>query len=359
MTRFLALPSPYTREVALDFVTGAGHEGRDEGTGIGCAVVESATGRLVGAAALRTVRRPGHRLLGRPGRARPRLRRRGDPGAGPLGFERRPAPDQSRCAVAQPGLGPHRARRGLPLRGHRPRRRREPWARQRPPSAAATLARFARLAERPRRADPPRLPPGAGRRAERRRRHACAPLAADGRARPRGDRGRGVACAGASAGSPAAAEQVAATAARAGLDWLVGHHRALRRSWTSPPAGSPARCKLRLSGPPQVGGVGYGVHPAFRGRGYTTRALRLLVPWAFEHGRLGPPRTRRQDRERGLAARRRRAPASHRTASAPGGCATPTAPSATRSASSCSTRATCDPRLGLRSGYASPRRIRP
>jgi RimJ/RimL family protein N-acetyltransferase len=26
------------------------------------------------------------------------------------------------------------------------------------------------------------------------------------------------------------------------------------------------------------------VHPAFRGRGYTARALRLLVPWAFGPG---------------------------------------------------------------------------
>jgi RimJ/RimL family protein N-acetyltransferase len=39
--------------------------------------------------------------------------------------------------------------------------------------------------------------------------------------------------------------------------------------------------RLRQAGPPNVGGVGYAVHPAFRGRGYTSRALRLLVPWAF------------------------------------------------------------------------------
>lgn len=38
---------------------------------------------------------------------------------------------------------------------------------------------------------------------------------------------------------------------------------------------------LRLSGPPGVGLVGYSIHPAFRGRGYTARALRLLSCWAF------------------------------------------------------------------------------
>jgi RimJ/RimL family protein N-acetyltransferase len=40
--------------------------------------------------------------------------------------------------------------------------------------------------------------------------------------------------------------------------------------------------RLRLAGPPNIGGIGYAVHPAFRGRGFTTRALRLLAPWAFE-----------------------------------------------------------------------------
>ena len=40
--------------------------------------------------------------------------------------------------------------------------------------------------------------------------------------------------------------------------------------------------QLRKAGPPGVVGLGYTVHPRFRGRGYTTRALHLVVPWAFE-----------------------------------------------------------------------------
>jgi RimJ/RimL family protein N-acetyltransferase len=34
-------------------------------------------------------------------------------------------------------------------------------------------------------------------------------------------------------------------------------------------------------GPPGVGLVGYGVLPAFRGRGFTTRALVLVTEWVF------------------------------------------------------------------------------
>jgi RimJ/RimL family protein N-acetyltransferase len=75
--------------------------------------------------------------------------------------------------------------------------------------------------------------------------------------------------------------ELARTCARAALDWLVGPlaRFALVDEATGAFAGS---VQLRLAGPPQVAGVGYAVHPAFRGRGYTARALQLLVPWAFD-----------------------------------------------------------------------------
>jgi RimJ/RimL family protein N-acetyltransferase len=82
-------------------------------------------------------------------------------------------------------------------------------------------------------------------------------------------------------GKPHDLADVRRSAAQAGLQWLVG--RAALFAMVDVASGRFAgEMVLRHAGPPQVGGIGYVVHPAFRGRGYTTRALRLLVPWAFE-----------------------------------------------------------------------------
>lgn len=74
-------------------------------------------------------------------------------------------------------------------------------------------------------------------------------------------------------------------AARAALEWRRG--RAARFVMVDVASGEGAGVigVLRM-GPPGTGLVGYGVLPAFRGRGFTTRALRLVSSWAFEEAGL-------------------------------------------------------------------------
>ena len=69
-------------------------------------------------------------------------------------------------------------------------------------------------------------------------------------------------------------------AAAARRDWVSG--RAARFVMVDETTGNPAGAiGLLRMGPPDVGLVGYGVLPRFRGRGFTTRALELLAEWAF------------------------------------------------------------------------------
>jgi RimJ/RimL family protein N-acetyltransferase len=75
-------------------------------------------------------------------------------------------------------------------------------------------------------------------------------------------------------------EQTAVQRAQAaGLNWLVGRSADLIICDLATGAGA-GTMNLRW-GPPDVAAIGYGILPEFRGRRFTTRALRLLADWAF------------------------------------------------------------------------------
>jgi RimJ/RimL family protein N-acetyltransferase len=74
-------------------------------------------------------------------------------------------------------------------------------------------------------------------------------------------------------------------AAWSGLDRLVSGYYSLLICDAATGAGA-GTLGLRRSGPPGVVAMGYGVLPQFRGRAFTTRALRLLAGWAFDQAEI-------------------------------------------------------------------------
>jgi RimJ/RimL family protein N-acetyltransferase len=280
MYEFLALPRPYTHDVAREFVGRVGHEGRAEGTGIGCAVVDHATGRLVGSAALRHLDgrcdigywvAPAARGHGYAAEATRLL-------AG-WAFEHgvhrvellcdvRNIP--SICTALAAGFGYEGVNRGYDCGPADAAGRRTPidvarFARLRTDSGAPMQPRFPRLGAADLTDDVIVVRP-------------MTPADEAGWTEQELDE---LTLQWAFAGEAPSRPAVVATPARAGLDWVVG--TIARFTIEDVASGRYAgTLQLRVSGPPQVGGIGYAVHPAFRGRGYTTRALRLLVTWAFD-----------------------------------------------------------------------------
>jgi len=278
MHEFLALPDPYTADDARFFVTEMAVAPRREGTGISCALVERPGGRIVGSALLRLGEEPevGYWVAG-------------DAQGNGYAAEASAALAGWAFTVGLPRVallchvGNVASARTALAAGFRfeglCRNAFAGGGYATVPERRGDLARFARLADDPPGPVAPAFPPLADD-AVHDGTLALRPARRDDAAQLEECEDELTARWGFT-GEPKSAAEVQAAAARAQLDWLVGAMAffAMVDLATGRVAGS---VQLRKAGPPHVGGVGYVVHPAFRGRGYATRALRLLAPWAFD-----------------------------------------------------------------------------
>jgi RimJ/RimL family protein N-acetyltransferase len=280
MYEFLALPDPYTPADAERFVAELTRGERARGTGFDSAIVETGSGRLVGSAALR-------RLDADPDVGYwidPRARGRGFAAEATRlmadwAFEHGVPRVQLNCDVRNVGSTRVALAAGFSYEGTR----RDYLLRAFDESAApriSDLAWFSRLAGDPPGPVEPAIRPWRGAHDGVVRVRPLRPADATALYEQELD---ATTIASGFTGEPPQPERIRRLADRAGLDWLVGRVAALAVEdvGTGRYAGS---LQLRLTGPPGVGGVGYALHPAFRGRGYTARALRLLSTWAFGPG---------------------------------------------------------------------------
>ena len=271
--RYLTVPQPYTTEDAVSFVTGHGAAGRADGSRLDCAIAENVSGRVVGSATLQLAVAGGGEIGYWVGTA--------DWGHGyateatrtlaRFGFGNGLPRIQIRCAVANAASAALALRAGFAF---------ETVSRARLAGRAGRLvdaAVFVRTATDPdqpiepcwpalatltdgvvilRQIDPDDWPV----------------LLAEANNEAAREWGFG--------GEPMTEAAAIDLAARAGLDRLVSRHTSLLVCDAASGAGA-GGIGLRWEGPPGVVGLGYGVLPEFRGRGFTSRALRLLSDWAF------------------------------------------------------------------------------
>ena len=274
--RYLRLPQPYTIETATEFVLGHTRRGVAEGTDLSFAIADNNTGRPLGAIALHGLQSRGSLEIGywlaRPewghgyaAEASTTLAR----------FAMAAGADRVtiRCDVANAASARVALKAGLRFEG---------VARSGARSAAGLVdaAVFARTSGDPDGPVQPWLPAlgtaDDGVVALRPARPTDGPVIHAELTDPLSHR---FALTDRSQLTPA---DCATLAAAEPLRWLVGPSALLivLDAASGRPAGT---LTLRRSGPPDVVGIGYGLLPAFRGNGYTTRALRLLTSWVFEH----------------------------------------------------------------------------
>lgn len=275
---FLALPDPYTEADARAWVTTLSAAGREAGTGFASALVETGSGRVVGGADLRLPR------AGEPGADIGYLVYADARGQGYAAQASRLLASwalahdvprvQIRAAVANIASIRTASQAGFRYEGIE----RASIVVTGTPADAAVFARVGGDLDGPMVASfaplPPDLSDGVVRLRVVRPEDAAALL---------DEQNNAEALRWTFSGAVPLPAEARAQARRAQLDWLVGGQAmmAVVDVATDEVTGT---LTVRSVGPPGVGGIGYGLRPAWRGRGYTARALRLVRRWAFTAG---------------------------------------------------------------------------